>query len=87
MPGSVAVMTWAHEEQNRFTTDFLGEVCDGWEALAADDTVRGVVVTGAQERFFSTGIYLEWLMAEAAKGPEAAQAGNCGGVVRNSKDC
>lgn len=68
--GPVAVMTWAHEEQNRFTTPFLTEVCDAWEALAADDGVRGVVVTAAQERFFSTGIHLEWLLGEGASGPE-----------------
>jgi len=63
--GAVAVMTWRHEEQNRFTTPFLTEVCDAWDALAAQDDVRGVVVTGAQEKFFSTGIHLERLMAEA----------------------
>lgn len=74
MDGPVAVMTWAHEEQNRFTTPFLTGVCDAWEALARDDSVRGVVVTAAQERYFSTGIHLEWLMTEGASAPGGIQA-------------
>ena len=69
--GTVAVMTLRHEEQNRFTTPFLTEVCEAWDALAAEDDVRGVVVTGAQEKFFSTGIHLEWLMAQGSTNPGA----------------
>lgn len=60
----VAVMTLSHEEQNRFTTPFLEEINAGLAELAADDLVRGVVVTGGHEKYFSTGIHLEWLMGQ-----------------------
>lgn len=60
----VAVLTLSHEEQNRFTTSFLEEISAGLAGLVADDAVRGVVVTGAQEKYFSTGIHLEWLMGQ-----------------------
>jgi len=60
----VAVLTLSHGEQNRFTTPFLREISAGLTHLAADDAVRGVVITGAQEKFFSTGIHLEWLMGQ-----------------------
>ncbi|MFH2008481.1 MAG: enoyl-CoA hydratase/isomerase family protein [bacterium] len=72
--GPVAVMTWNHEEQNRFTTPFLEEVCEAWEGLAEDDEVRGVVVTAAQERYWSTGLHLPWLLAEAAGDPSRVAA-------------
>jgi len=60
----VAIMTLSHEEQNRFTTSFLTEISAGLATLAKDNAVRAVVVTGAQEKFFSTGIHLEWLMGQ-----------------------
>lgn len=60
----VAVLTMRYEEQNRFTTPFLEELNEALAGLAADDAVRGVVVTGAQEKYFSTGIHLEWLMGQ-----------------------
>lgn len=60
----VAVLTMSHEEQNRFTTPFLKEISATLTELADDDAVNGVVVTGGQEKFFSTGIHLEWLMGQ-----------------------
>lgn len=60
----VAVLTMSHEEQNQFTTPFLEEFNAALAELAADDAVRGVVVTGAHPKFFSTGIHLEWLMGQ-----------------------
>jgi enoyl-CoA hydratase/carnithine racemase len=60
----VAVLTLSHEEQNQFTTPFLEEFNAALESLADDDAVRGVVVTGAHAKYFSTGIHLEWLMGQ-----------------------
>jgi enoyl-CoA hydratase/carnithine racemase len=60
----VAVMTLSHKEQNQFTTPFLQEINSGLADLASDRAVRGVVVTGAHPKFFSTGIHLEWLMGQ-----------------------
>jgi len=70
----VAVMTLNHEEQNRFTTPFLVELARGFRELAADDAVRAVVVTAAQEKFFSTGIHLEWLMGQGLLDPQSLKA-------------
>jgi enoyl-CoA hydratase/carnithine racemase len=67
--GVVAVMTWRHEEQNRFTTAFLREVLDGLAELERDPDVRAVVVATGLEKHFSSGIFLEWMMAQGAKGP------------------
>ncbi len=60
----VAVMTLSSGEQNQFTTPFLEEISAALAQLAEDKDVQGVVVTGAQEKFFSTGIHLEWLMGQ-----------------------
>jgi len=67
----VAVIWWNHEEQNRIATDFVRENNACLDELEKDDSVRGIVITGRQEKFFSTGIYLEWLAATAAGDPEA----------------
>lgn len=66
----VAVMTLHHEEQNRFTTPFLNEIVAGLAELAADEAVRAVVVTAVQEKYFSTGIHLEWLMGQGLLDPQ-----------------
>ncbi len=60
----VALLTMCHEEQNRFTTPFLEELNGALARLASDEEVRAVIVTGAQEKYFSTGIHLEWLMGQ-----------------------
>ena len=67
--GNVAVMTWQHEDQNRFTTPFLAEVLTAMAEVRENSAYGALVVTGAQEKFFSTGIFLEWLMAQGAKDP------------------
>jgi enoyl-CoA hydratase/carnithine racemase len=67
--GPVAILTMAHEEENRFTTAFLAELLSALDACAADDFVRAVVVTAAQERFFCSGLHLAWMIEEGAKGP------------------
>ena len=65
--GPVSVITWNHGAQNQFHTPFLEEFLGLLDAAAKDKTVTAVVVTGAQEKFFSTGLFLEWMMAEGAK--------------------
>jgi len=70
----VAVIKWRHEEQNRFHTPFLEENLTILDELANDDKTCGVVVTSATEKFFSTGLYLEWMMEQGGKNPENLRA-------------
>ena len=67
--GAVAVVTLRHEEQNRFTTPFLREILDALAELERDEVVRAVVVATGQEKHFSSGLHLEWMMVQGAKGP------------------
>lgn len=71
--GSVGVMVWRHQEQNRITTPFLRAVRDGLAELAADDAVRGVVIASGLERCWCTGLHLAWLMGESARDPSALE--------------
>ena len=57
----VAVVLWDHEEQNRIATPFIKENNACLDELEQDDSVRGIVISGRQEKFFSTGIHLEWM--------------------------
>ncbi|MFK5952062.1 MAG: enoyl-CoA hydratase/isomerase family protein [Desulfobacterium sp.] len=61
MDNTVAVMAWNHEQENGFTTGFCGEIIDALDALANEAEVTGVVITGSQEKYFSTGLDLEWV--------------------------
>ncbi|NLH50258.1 MAG: enoyl-CoA hydratase/isomerase family protein [Myxococcales bacterium] len=69
--GAVAVMTWKHEEQNRFTSPFNEEIIAGLEQLAADPAIRAVVVTSGVPKYFSTGLHLDWIKAQVAADPES----------------
>jgi len=69
--GSVGIMVWQNEEQNRFTTPFLQAIEQGLAELAADDDVRGVVLTSALPRCWCTGLHLAWLLEESACDPDA----------------
>ncbi len=65
--GGVAVITWRHEEQNRFTGPFLAEFLAALDELENDGGVRGVVLTSGLGKFFSNGLHLEWMMEQGAK--------------------
>ena len=65
--GGVAVITWKHEEQNRFTTPFFDEFLAALDELGRDAGVRGVVLTSGLPKFFSNGLHLEWMMEQGAK--------------------
>ena len=65
--GPVSIMTMNHEEQNRFTTPFMQEIIACLMELENDAGALGVVVTGAQEKYFSTGLHLEYLISQGTK--------------------
>jgi enoyl-CoA hydratase/carnithine racemase len=69
--GPVGIMVWKHEEQNRFTTPFLIEINEALSELLADDSVSSVVIASGLEKYFSTGLHLEWMMAQGASDPNA----------------
>lgn len=71
--GSVAVMKWHHEKQNRFNTPFMNEILAALDELEKDDNTRAVVVTAVQEKYFSTGLFLDWMMQQGAKDPGLIQ--------------
>lgn len=68
---NIAVMTWRHEQQNRFTTPFIKEILTALLDLENDPTVRGVVITSAHEKFFCTGLHLEWIYKQAVEDSES----------------
>lgn len=70
---SVAIMKWHHEEQNRFNTPFMNEIILALDELEKDDKTRAIVVTAVQEKYFSTGLFLDWMMQQGAKDPELIQ--------------
>lgn len=69
--GTIAVMAWNREEENSFSTPFCREIIDGLAKLAQDTQVTGVVITGRQEKCFSTGLDLEWIKANCVKDIDA----------------
>ncbi|HUT52923.1 MAG TPA: enoyl-CoA hydratase/isomerase family protein [bacterium] len=63
----VAVVTMDHENENRFSGPFAAEVREAMAALAKDDAVKAVVLTGAHEKFFCNGLDLTWMMQQDGK--------------------
>ena len=61
----VAVMTLSYQKENRFHPDLLAEMAQTLDQVEADESLGALVVTGADPKFFSNGLDLEWLMAHA----------------------
>jgi enoyl-CoA hydratase/carnithine racemase len=61
------VMTMQSGQDNRFNADFVAALNGALDEIEADEDARAVVVTSAQEKYFSNGIDIEWV---AASGPE-----------------
>ena len=68
--GPVGILTLAHEDENRFTTPFVSDLIEALAEFENDDTVRGVVVTAAQEKVFCTGLHLAWMVEAGESGPD-----------------
>ncbi|MCB9478504.1 MAG: enoyl-CoA hydratase/isomerase family protein [Deltaproteobacteria bacterium] len=69
--GGLAVLTMTYEPQNRFTTEFVEGLRDGFRELAEEDAVKAVVWTGGDSKYFSTGFHLDWLRERMADNPDA----------------
>ena len=61
----VGVMTMDYQSENRFNPDFVRAMMDGLDEVEKDPQIRAIVLTGADPKFFSNGLDLDWLMANA----------------------
>ena len=58
----IVVLEMDHPPENRFSQPFLDEINAALDRAEKDDSLRGVVFTGANEKFFSNGLDLGWLI-------------------------
>lgn len=59
----VGIMTMDYQSDNRFNPDFLKEMMQLLDEIESDTEIGALVVTGADPKFFSNGLDLDWLMA------------------------
>ena len=55
------LMTMQSGQDNRFNSDFVAALNGALDEIEADEDARAVVVTAAQEKYFSNGIDIEWV--------------------------
>jgi len=65
--GPVVVYSWHHEEQNLFNTPFIKEILQSLEEAKLDERITGVVVTSSLEKYWSSGLYLDWIIQQGQK--------------------
>ncbi|HNY51022.1 MAG TPA: enoyl-CoA hydratase/isomerase family protein [Smithella sp.] len=58
----VAILTMDNSPENAFTMEMIQHFNEALDPIETDDTVRGVVVTGAGGQFFSSGMDLQYVM-------------------------
>ena len=63
--GKVGIMTMDYKSDNRFNPDFVRAMMDELERVEKDPEIRALVITGGDPKFFSNGLDLDWLMANA----------------------
>ena len=63
----VAILAMDNSPENAFTSDMIQQFNATLDRIEADDKIRGVVVTGADGQFFSSGMDLQYVMKLEAK--------------------
>ena len=58
----VAILAMDNSPENAFTMEMIQQFNAALDLIETDDTVRGVVVTGAGGQFFSSGMDLQYVM-------------------------
>jgi len=58
----VAILAMDNSPENAFTSDMIQQFNATLDRIEADDKIRGVVVTGADGQFFSSGMDLQYVM-------------------------
>ncbi len=64
-PERVAVITLDDQRENRLSLELIGDLQRTLDELEQDDDVGALVFTGAEPKFFCTGLHLEWMMQHA----------------------
>jgi enoyl-CoA hydratase/carnithine racemase len=59
---SVRVLVMNSGKDNRFNPDFVAALNEALDGIEADESARALVVTAAQEKYFSNGLDIEWIM-------------------------
>ncbi len=62
--GTVGLVRMDHESENRFSLDFIEELNHALSRAEKDGSIRGLVFTGAHEKYFSNGLDLTWLVKQ-----------------------
>ncbi|HOX29309.1 MAG TPA: enoyl-CoA hydratase/isomerase family protein [bacterium] len=62
----VGLLTMNYKDENRFHPDFMSEVLATLDSAEKDPAVGAIVFTGANPKFFSNGLDLEWIMMNMA---------------------
>ena len=83
LDGGVAVVTLNRPQaMNALSNSLRAELCDAMAAIAADDSIRAVVLTGAGERAFTAGLDLKELGEQglAAANDQSPRSNPCRAV-------
>jgi len=59
--GSVAVVVMNYKDQNAFCGPLVEELKELLSALEKDERIKAVVITGGNEKYFCTGLDLNWM--------------------------
>lgn len=59
--GAVGVMTMNYEGQNRFSMEFCKDLLEAMDTVENDTSIKSLVVTGGEEKYWSTGLHLDYL--------------------------
>ncbi len=59
--GPVGVMVMSYEEQNYFDRPFVTEILEALDEVENDGEIKALVVTGGVEKYFSTGLHLQFM--------------------------
>lgn len=65
--GGVAALVMDHGRDNRLHPELVAAMLGALDELAADADVRAVVLTSANDKFFSNGLDLAWMMKNAGQ--------------------
>ena len=63
---NVGIMTMNHNRENRFNPGFLQEMMHVLDQAEKDSRIGALVITGADPKFFSNGLDLDWLVAHVS---------------------
>ena len=69
--GDISIAYLNYNEQNRFDLKLLEALDQQLDTFAEDDSVKTVIFTGKEQKFFSNGLNVRWMVQQS---PEEQQA-------------